>query len=82
MKGLKFGTLNVNGLHGKFEEIKSFLMTFSFHLFSLSELRLGEGFKDSFYSVPNYTFLPFLTSNKTRGGSAFYVRDDCNFREV
>ena len=82
MKGLKFGTLNINGFCGKFEEIKSFLMTFNFHLFSLTELRVGKGFKESFYNIPNYSFLPFLNSNKDRGGSAFYVRDDCSFREI
>jgi hypothetical protein len=55
IKGLKFGHLNVNGLSGKFDEVKSFLQTYNFHLFSFNELRLPRGFKSSFFEIPGYS---------------------------
>jgi hypothetical protein len=82
VKGLKFGHLNINGLHNKFDELKSFLTTFKFQLFSLNELRLPLHAKLSFYNIPEYTFLPFYNESSTRGGSGFYLRGDCLYQNV
>jgi len=83
IKGLKFCSLNVNGLHHKFEEVKLFLQTYNFHCLTLTELRLSKDFIPSAYFIPNYTFIPCITNaNKSRGGTAFYIRNDCTFNEV
>jgi exonuclease III len=80
IKGLKFAHLNINGLRTKFDDLKSFLITHNFNIFSLNELRLPKHFKSSFYEITNYTFIPFI--NSIRGGSCFYIRKDCAYNEV
>ena len=52
-------------------------------MLTLNELRLPKAHKTSFFEIPNYTFLSFLDKNNiSRGGSGFYIRDDCKFQDV
>jgi exonuclease III len=82
VKGIKFGHLNINGLQSKFEELKAFLMTTQFNCFTLNELRLPKNPILSSYDIPDYTFVPFLSKSSSRGGCAFYIRDDCSFEHL
>jgi hypothetical protein len=56
-------------------------MTYNFTIFTLNETRLSENSRLSF-EIPDYQYLQFNRIERIGGGSAIYIRRDCQFQAL
>jgi len=75
------GHLNVNTLSNKFDEFKSFLARYKFHVFTLNETKLPKKYLRSSFEIEGYEWFQYDRKGKNGGGSAIYVRKDCISQE-
>lgn len=72
--------INARSLINKFDEIKNFLCTFNWYFIFVSETWFNKN--EAFYSLDSYNLFSTSRTNKPGGGSAIYVRDDIEAKQI
>jgi exonuclease III len=79
-RGLMVCHLNVRSLLPKIDSLRLFISKNPFDVIALSETWLKSTTTNAEIDVPNYSIIRNDRTDKTGGGTAFYVRNDLPFR--
>ena len=79
--GLKIGCLNVRGLLGKIDQIRSMLTKTKFDLMCLCETFLDSNADDNEISIAGYS-VESRHLNRHGGGVLVYINDDINYNRM
>jgi hypothetical protein len=74
-RGLKVCHLNVRSLLPKIDTLRQFISKNPFDVIALSETWLKPSTNNAEIDIPNYSITRHDRSDKTGGGTAFYVRN-------
>ena len=78
-KGINFYHQSIIGLYGKINEVREILLSYNFHIFSLSETSMSENVHNAFFDIRGYSFIRRDRKSGHGGGVGLYIRDGINF---
>jgi exonuclease III len=78
-KGIRIGQLNINSIRNKIDELKIFLMQYSFDVCGITETKLQQQEASTNYNIIGYQLLRFDRTTRQGGGSALYIKEDVSF---
>lgn len=82
MPNLIISHLNIRSLLNKHDDLKEYILTQSFDIFSLSETWLTDNISDFMINIPGYTIYRQDRINGRGGGVAIYVRNTANITNI
>jgi glutathione peroxidase-family protein len=78
-KGTRIGHLNINSIRNKIDELKIFLMQYSFDVCGITETKLQQQEDSTNYNTKGYQLLRFDRTTRQGGGSALYIKENMRF---
>jgi exonuclease III len=81
-KGIRIGHLNINSIRNKIDELRIFLMQYSFDVCGITETKLQHQDDSLNYNINGYHLQRFDRTTRQGGGSALYIKEDMKYIQL